>query len=299
MDREAIKFTVLCIAVVLIVMAIYAYNQRQYETVSTMEVVPLNSDVTLGESTVTVSEGTTTPYVVTTPSSTATVAYTSDTTSATTPRESTATTVTTTIATTVTTTVTTTHTTTTTKPQTTAATERVVNFPIDLNAITHDELVCISGIGDATANKIIAYRDTIGGYTSRYQLMEINGIGEAKMNTIMQYTYILNEDLNYGQEPTDGQDAADGGDAVYYEASPDGEPAYQEPTVQFPIDLNAATLEDLCAIPDMDEVTAQRVLDFREEIGYYSNVRELVYIEGISEEYVSTIMEYVYVEGGQ
>jgi competence protein ComEA len=190
---------------------------------------------------------------------------------------------TTTTETTTTTTVTTTSAITTTKATTT---EKVVNFPISLNSITHDELVCIKGIGDSTANKILSYRDSIGYFTSRYQLLEINGIGESKMNTIMEYTYIENEDLNYGQEVAQNEQYADN---QAYEEYPTGN------TVQFPINLNTATFEELCAIPNVNETIAQDILNLHNEIGYFSNTYELLYCESISEQLLSEIEGYIYV----
>ncbi len=271
MNKDIIKFSAVCLVIVIATLTIYICNQKKYSVTSTMAIVTVSE--TIGTSTTEPPLDTTTATVisticVTTPEST--TVTTSDTTC---------------------TTVTTTAKVTTTKTTTTKATttEKVVNFPISLNSITHDELVCIKGIGDSTADKILNYRDSIGYFTSRYQLLEINGIGESKMNTIMEYTYIENEDLNYGQEEQVEQYADNQGDVQYQDAP-------VENTVQFPLNLNTATLEELCAIPNVNDEIAQDILNLRNEIQFFSNTYELLYCDSISEQFLSEIESYIYVE---
>ena len=43
---------------------------------------------------------------------------------------------------------------------------------------------------DETAQKIIDYRESIGGFTSLEQLMEIEGVGEKKFNAWRKYLTI-------------------------------------------------------------------------------------------------------------
>jgi comEA protein len=60
---------------------------------------------------------------------------------------------------------------------------------INLNTASHDELMTISGVGEATAAKIIAYRDTYG-FKDVSDLLLIDGIGEAKYNAIVPFVTI-------------------------------------------------------------------------------------------------------------
>ena len=48
-----------------------------------------------------------------------------------------------------------------------------------------------------------------------------------------------------------------------------------------PVHLNTATLEDLDALPGVGPVTAQKILDFRQQHGAFANVDELDAIPGI------------------
>ena len=55
---------------------------------------------------------------------------------------------------------------------------------ISLNTATVQELTTLTGVGEKTAQAIIAYRDTHGGFTSIDELQQVKGIGPAKFATI-------------------------------------------------------------------------------------------------------------------
>ena len=284
MDKNTISFIVLCVSIVLIVLGIYLYNNKKYAEISTMVVVPIEET--------SVSE---TEYIYTTTSKKQTYLVTKA------PKD------TTTVASKSTTDTSTTKMTTTIK-ETSASTSKSkssssdssinISFPISLNEITCEELTYIDGIGTKTAQKIIDYRNAIGYFTSRYQLLEINGIGESKMNTIMQYTFIENEDLNYNQDSSvDNQEYQEYNtpNDDYYN-NEDNVPQDIQNSIEYPINLNTATLEELCSIPNVDTSIAQEILSLRDTIQYFSNPYELLYTDSISEDFLSQIIDYICVE---
>lgn len=284
MDKNTISFIVLCVSIVLIVLGIYLYNNKKYAEISTMVVVPIEET--------SVSE---TEYIYTTTSKKQTYLVTKA------PKD------TTTVASKSTTDTSTTKMTTTIK-ETSASTSKSkssssdssinISFPISLNEITCEELTYIDGIGTKTAQKIIDYRNAIGYFTSRYQLLEINGIGESKMNTIMQYTFIENEDLNYNQDSSVDNEEYQEYDTPnddYYN-NEDNVPQDIQNSVEYPINLNTATLEELCSIPNVDTSIAQEILSLRDTIQYFSNPYELLYTDSISEDFLSQIIDYICVE---
>jgi len=66
--------------------------------------------------------------------------------------------------------------------------------------------------------------------------------------------------------------------------------------VELPINLNTATLEELTVVPRVGEVTANNILEYREEIGGFTGVEQLLEISGIGGKTYETIAPYFYVE---
>lgn len=61
--------------------------------------------------------------------------------------------------------------------------ESFIDIPkMDINSADSAQLVSLRGIGPYYARKIIAYRDALGGYYCKEQLMEIKGIDEEKFS---------------------------------------------------------------------------------------------------------------------
>lgn len=58
---------------------------------------------------------------------------------------------------------------------------------ININTATQDQLVSLPGIGEATAQKIIVYRQNNGVFKSVYELLNISGIGDKKLNELLDY----------------------------------------------------------------------------------------------------------------
>lgn len=63
---------------------------------------------------------------------------------------------------------------------------------VNINTADKDELMMVKGIGEATAEKIIAYREENGCFERVDQLMEINGIGEKKLEQFRPF--VVTED---------------------------------------------------------------------------------------------------------
>lgn len=284
MDKNTISFIVLCVSIVLIVLGIYLYNNKKYAEISTMVVVPIEeTSVSETEYIYTTTSKKQTYLVTKAPKDTTTVVSKSTTDTSTTK---------------MTTTIKETSVSTSKSKSSSSDSSISISFPISLNEITCEELTYIDGIGTKTAQKIIDYRNAIGYFTSRYQLLEINGIGESKMNTIMQYTFIENEDLNYNQDSSVDNEEYQEYDTPnddYYN-NEDNVPQDIQNSVEYPINLNTATLEELCSIPNVDTSIAQEILSLRDTIQYFSNPYELLYTDSISEDFLSQIIDYICVE---
>ena len=69
-------------------------------------------------------------------------------------------------------------------PNSNSAPPALLPGPIDLNSATLDQLKSLPGIGETRANQIIAFRNSLGGFTVLEQLLEISGIGEKTLESI-------------------------------------------------------------------------------------------------------------------
>ncbi|MGM9590210.1 MAG: ComEA family DNA-binding protein [Faecousia sp.] len=66
-----------------------------------------------------------------------------------------------------------------------------------------------------------------------------------------------------------------------------------EDEVTFPIDLNAAGIRELTALPGIGETLAKRILDYREQNGAFSRPEELMNVEGIGSGRLEALLDYV------
>lgn len=169
----------------------------------------------------------------------------------------------------------------------------------DLNEASAEDLKRVSGIGDVLAEAIVAYREQIGGFTRRTQLLAISGIGEVLMERIMAEFEIPDE--LPPEEPGDIEPQAPEPDEP-----PDDEPEPQEteppepdlpPQPTGPYNVNTVTREELLTIPDMTEELADAILDMRERLRGYTGIYEVM-LAGPSGVYFEDVLhQYLYVVG--
>jgi competence ComEA-like helix-hairpin-helix protein len=70
-----------------------------------------------------------------------------------------------------------------------------VQFPLDLNTATAEEIKFIPGVGDTMSRRIVQYRDHIGGaYEDLAKLKNISGVGDATYLKLWSYFTIGGED---------------------------------------------------------------------------------------------------------
>jgi len=58
---------------------------------------------------------------------------------------------------------------------------------VNLNKVTLEELIKVPGIGEATAKRILEYREKVGGFKSLEELKNIKGIGYKKLELLKNY----------------------------------------------------------------------------------------------------------------
>lgn len=82
-------------------------------------------------------------------------------------------------------------------------------------------------------------------------------------------------------------------------SAPPDEPAEEtDASPALPLDLNAASLEELTALPGIGPARARAILEWREESGPFRYVEDLIQVPGIGEGIFAGLEGYVTVGGG-
>ena len=169
----------------------------------------------------------------------------------------------------------------------TVATERYVNFPIELNTASVEELMCIDGIGEYTAYKIIEYARMYGFYSVE-DLLNIDGIGTVKLAQISQYVYVNSSIL-----PPKPETSVQTTEVTTEYTEINTEPITE--TTISKVNVNKCSKYELMQLPGIDESLAEKIIEFRETIGGYLKIEELSLVDGMTNDKLSAIRNYIYI----
>jgi competence ComEA-like helix-hairpin-helix protein len=130
---------------------------------------------------------------------------------------------------------------------------------IDINTATLEEWDQLKGIGPATAERIIKFREKLGGFYSVEQVGETYGLQDSIFQQMLPQLYV------------------------------------RENSVQ-KISLNTGTLEQLSKHPCIRYKTARAIITYREQQGHYQSVSDLQKIESINPETYKKLVPYVTID---
>lgn len=177
-----------------------------------------------------------------------------------------------------------------------AETKEEYSFPAD-----KEMLMAVSGIGEVTADRIIAYRDRVGVISNMDMLLEVNGIGDSTLELLKGYFYV--DSADYHDMPQETKVAET--QPVQTEIPADTvtePPATEEQTVttaettekvRQKVNINKADAQEISdkLLIDMDKANA--VIELRELISYYESPNELLLCKGFTEKLVSELWDYI------
>lgn len=178
----------------------------------------------------------------------------------------------------------------TTTYRTTIATIPPAQFPIDINLVTYDELIQIGGVGDSTANKILSFRSSKGVIRNMDCLLEIDGIGNELLSTLKEYLYVSDSDY---QEITYDNDDMQHETVTRVTKYTEPADSVTEQKYMRKVNINNADANEISNCLLIDNEQAEKIVEFRDYIHYYSNPRELLYIDGFTIEFYNSIKDYI------
>ncbi len=127
---------------------------------------------------------------------------------------------------------------------------------LDLNRVDSLELQQLPGIGPVFASRIVRFRDGLGGFYDKRQLLDVYGFDEERYEGLAAHVYA-------------------------------------DATAVSRININTATYEELAAHPLISYKQANAVVQYRKQHGPFANVDALLDIVILDEEFLRKIAPYL------
>lgn len=132
------------------------------------------------------------------------------------------------------------------------------SFPIqDLNSATAEALIRVNGVGEVLSQRIVNYRESIGGFRDEQQLLDVYGLSPEVVDRIIKSFRIL------------------------------------EPPAVEKLDLNLISVLELSEIPGFSYELAREVVEYREEKKQFETFEELGKIKNFPVEKIERIQLYL------
>lgn len=129
---------------------------------------------------------------------------------------------------------------------------------IDPNVASEIQLDRLPGIGPATARSIVSYREIEGPFLGPEHLMSVRGIGPSTLTRIQAHLSFSATGRGSGRTRP-----------------------RKPPSALTLVSINRATTEELVTLPGIGPALAERILQHRNERGYFSRIEELMDVKGI------------------
>lgn len=166
------------------------------------------------------------------------------------------------------------------------ASQKEAGEKIDINQATMDDLMAVPRIGPAKAEAIIKYREKIGGFKSMSQLDDVPGVGKKTVELLQEHFYVKSPDLS-ARDVTNTPREDSNNEQLSVEItpallSPALPSSAQENSVK-KVNINTATLEELCTLEGIGVSLSRAIIRYREEHNGFKSIEELKNVYGIGE----------------
>lgn len=127
---------------------------------------------------------------------------------------------------------------------------------IELNSVDTLGLIQLRGIGPVFSRRIVRYRERLGGYVCKEQLLEVYGMTDSLYRKISPYVEVDSSALRK-------------------------------------ISLNSATIEELKSHPYLNYYQAKAIVTYRQKAGSFHSLKELQKVSLIDDETYRTLLPYL------
>lgn len=130
----------------------------------------------------------------------------------------------------------------------------------DINKATEADLIKINGIGEVLSERIIQYRNKLGGFTFENQLYEVWNIDKKIVDKVLEHFKVI-----------------------------------EKPIIK-KININTASFKEVLAVVYIDYELCKKIFNYKKEIAAYQSLEELKKIEGFPLDKYERIILYLEVK---
>ncbi len=127
----------------------------------------------------------------------------------------------------------------------------------DLNTVSAVELKKVKGVGDVLSERIIKYRNLLGGFDFNTQLHEVYGLDSLVVSNVL---------ANFGVKSRPKREK---------------------------VNINQASFKDILRLPYTDYQLTKKIFDYKNQVIKIQSIEELKNIQGVSEETFDKLIVYL------